>query len=189
VDERGLARSRDSDHNGEDAERDVYVDVLQVVPARPADPQGALRRANGRLEARSMVEMPACQGVGSAQTRDIPRVGDVAAATPRSRAEIDEDRGREVLEGVDIRTVRRRPDPLTPVKTVRRRFGISSEMFFRLFSRAPTTRMTSCASATCPMDPSTMSGPSSGTSVPHTADVRCPQCGAASGSAVADRPL
>ena len=37
------------------------------------------------------------------------------------------------------------PDPLTPVKTVRRRFGISTLMFLRLFSRAPTTRMTSWA--------------------------------------------
>ncbi len=39
------------------------------------------------------------------------------------------------------------PDPLTPVKTVSRRFGISTLMFFRLFSRAPTTRITSCESA------------------------------------------
>src|SRR6478735_5908686 len=39
------------------------------------------------------------------------------------------------------------PEPHTPVKTVRRRFGISTLTFLRLFSRAPTTRMTSCESA------------------------------------------
>src|SRR4051812_30210253 len=39
------------------------------------------------------------------------------------------------------------PDPLTPVNTVRRRFGISTLMFFRLFSRAPCTRMSSWLSA------------------------------------------
>ena len=41
------------------------------------------------------------------------------------------------------------PDPLTPVNTVRRRLGISTSTFFRLFSRAPMTRITSCASAMC----------------------------------------
>jgi hypothetical protein len=35
------------------------------------------------------------------------------------------------------------PDPETPVKTVRRRFGMSTETSFRLFSRAPRTSMTS----------------------------------------------
>ena len=42
------------------------------------------------------------------------------------------------------------PEPLTPVKTVSRRLGISTDTFLRLFSRAPTTRMTSCESAMCP---------------------------------------
>src|SRR5690606_4477252 len=41
------------------------------------------------------------------------------------------------------------PEPETPVKTVRRRFGISMSMFLRLFSRAPRTRMTSWLSAMC----------------------------------------
>jgi len=39
------------------------------------------------------------------------------------------------------------PEPDTPVKTVSRRFGNSTLMSRKLFSRAPTTRMTSCASA------------------------------------------
>ena len=39
------------------------------------------------------------------------------------------------------------PDPLTPVNTVRRRFGMSTLMFFRLFSRAPCTRIRSWLSA------------------------------------------
>ncbi len=41
------------------------------------------------------------------------------------------------------------PDPDTPVKTVSRRFGSSTLMFLRLFSRAPRTRMRSWLSARC----------------------------------------
>ena len=36
------------------------------------------------------------------------------------------------------------PDPDTPVKTVSFRFGISTVTWRKLFSDAPTTRMTSC---------------------------------------------
>ncbi len=39
------------------------------------------------------------------------------------------------------------PDPLTPVNTVRRRFGRSRETSLRLFSRAPRTWITSWESA------------------------------------------
>src|SRR5699024_5753137 len=39
------------------------------------------------------------------------------------------------------------PEPETPVKTLRRRLGISTSMPRRLFSRAPWTWMTSCESA------------------------------------------
>src|SRR5215475_11991103 len=41
------------------------------------------------------------------------------------------------------------PEPETPVKTVSRRLGTSRLTFFRLFSRAPCTRMRSCESAAC----------------------------------------
>src|SRR5215472_1570453 len=41
------------------------------------------------------------------------------------------------------------PEPETPVKTVSLRLGISRLTFFRLFSRAPWTRMRSCESAAC----------------------------------------
>ena len=41
------------------------------------------------------------------------------------------------------------PEPETPVKTVSRRFGISTLMSLRLFSRAPCTRIQSWLSATC----------------------------------------
>src|SRR5699024_7732702 len=41
------------------------------------------------------------------------------------------------------------PDPEAPVKTVRRRLGISTLMSLRLFSRAPWTRMRSWRSAGC----------------------------------------
>src|SRR5208282_978956 len=36
------------------------------------------------------------------------------------------------------------PEPLTPVTTVRASWGISTVMFFRLWTRAPRTRRTSC---------------------------------------------
>src|SRR3954469_9055546 len=41
------------------------------------------------------------------------------------------------------------PEPDTPVNTVSRRLGISRLTSFRLFSRAPWTRITSWVSATC----------------------------------------
>src|SRR4051795_2998169 len=40
------------------------------------------------------------------------------------------------------------PEPETPVKTVSRRFGISTLTSFRLFTRAPCTRIRSWLSAT-----------------------------------------
>src|ERR1700712_2738788 len=41
------------------------------------------------------------------------------------------------------------PEPETPVNTVSRRFGISTLTSLRLFTRAPSTRITSWLSATC----------------------------------------
>ncbi len=41
------------------------------------------------------------------------------------------------------------PEPETPVNTVSRRFGISTLMSLRLFTRAPCTRIRSWRSATC----------------------------------------
>src|SRR5262245_29794321 len=41
------------------------------------------------------------------------------------------------------------PDPETPVNTVSRRLGMSTLTSFRLFSRAPRTRMRSWLSAEC----------------------------------------
>src|SRR5690606_7766059 len=41
------------------------------------------------------------------------------------------------------------PEPETPVNTVRRRLGISTSTSFRLFTRAPCTRIRSWLSATC----------------------------------------
>src|ERR687895_673459 len=41
------------------------------------------------------------------------------------------------------------PEPDTPVKTVSRRFGISTVTSLRLFTRAPRTRMRSWVSAAC----------------------------------------
>src|SRR3954466_3528985 len=41
------------------------------------------------------------------------------------------------------------PDPETPVNAVSRRLGISTLMSFRLFTRAPCTRISSWRSAAC----------------------------------------
>src|SRR5829696_4277108 len=41
------------------------------------------------------------------------------------------------------------PEPDTPVKTVSRRFGRSTETFLRLFSRAPSTLIRAWSSAGC----------------------------------------
>src|SRR5688500_15059665 len=41
------------------------------------------------------------------------------------------------------------PEPETPVNTVSRRFGISTLMSLRLFTRAPCTRIRSWLSASC----------------------------------------
>src|SRR5687767_8138434 len=41
------------------------------------------------------------------------------------------------------------PEPDTPVKTVSRRFGISTLTSLRLFTRAPSTRIRSWLSAAC----------------------------------------
>lgn len=41
------------------------------------------------------------------------------------------------------------PEPDTPVNTVSRRLGMSTSTSCRLFSRAPRTRIRSCASAGC----------------------------------------
>src|SRR5438067_1200328 len=45
------------------------------------------------------------------------------------------------------------PEPETPVNTVSRRFGSSTLTSLRLFTRAPCTRIRSCRSATCGVDP------------------------------------
>src|SRR5690606_17850984 len=42
------------------------------------------------------------------------------------------------------------PDPEPPVNTTRRRLGMSTSMCFRLFSRAPRTRMAAWLAAPCP---------------------------------------
>src|SRR3954469_6790663 len=54
------------------------------------------------------------------------------------------------------------PEPETPVNTVSRRFGSSTLTSFRLFTRAPWTRIRSWLSATC-TTPCLPDGPEGGT--------------------------
>ena len=53
------------------------------------------------------------------------------------------------------------PDPETPVNTVSRRLGSSTLTSFRLFSRAPWTRMRSWVSAGCGVEVAMFAGMSS----------------------------
>src|SRR5215216_5962471 len=60
------------------------------------------------------------------------------------------------------------PEPETPVKAVRRRFGSSTLTSLRLFSRAPWTRIRSCWSAACVL----IGSPGSAGSGSHGSDER-----------------
>ncbi len=101
--ERALAGAGHAGHDAEHAERDVDVDVLQVVRVRAADLERAGRRPDRVLERRPVVEVTAGEGVGRLQPLDRPLEADRAAAGARPGAEVDDvvgdhDRLRLVLD-------------------------------------------------------------------------------------------
>ena len=67
VDERALARPGHAGHDDEHAERDVDVDVLQVVGAGAADLQRVRRRAHRRLQRGPVVQVAPGQRVAGPQ--------------------------------------------------------------------------------------------------------------------------
>ena len=70
VDQRALARAGHAGDHDQHAERDVDVDVLQVVGAGAADLQRAGRRPHRRLQRGPVVEVPAGEGAAGPQPLD-----------------------------------------------------------------------------------------------------------------------
>ena len=85
VDQRALAGAGDAGEHAEHPERDVDVDVLQVVRRRAADLQRAGRRAHRLLERRPVVEVAAGDGVAPPQPLDGALEADGAARRCRRR--------------------------------------------------------------------------------------------------------
>ena len=90
ADQRALARPGHAGEHDEDAERDVDVDVLEVVQVGPAHLERSGRPADLRLERGAVVEVLAGRGAAAAQTRDVALEHDGAAVAPRTRTEVDD---------------------------------------------------------------------------------------------------
>ena len=103
VDQGALARPGHAGDHDEHAERDVDVDVLQVVGGRAADLERAGRRAHRFLERGAVVEVAAGEGAARAQAVDRALEHDLATARARAGTEVDDvvgdgDRLRLVLD-------------------------------------------------------------------------------------------
>ena len=91
MDQRALAGAGDAGDDDEHAERDVDVDVLQVVRRRAADLQRAGRRPHRRLERGPVVEVAAGERCRwPAAPRRCPRSTTVAAGRAGAGAEVDD---------------------------------------------------------------------------------------------------
>ena len=89
VDQRALPGTGHPGDHRQHPERDVHVDVAEVVPTGAADGQAAGRRPGRRLEARAVVEVATGQGAAGPQTLDGPGVADLSAVHPGPRPEVD----------------------------------------------------------------------------------------------------
>ncbi len=103
VDQRALSRPRDAGDDDEHPERDVDVDVAQVVRRRAADLQRSRRCPHRLLEAGPVVEMPAGDGGAGPQPVDGALEHHLATRSAGAGAEIDDvvgdrDRLRLVLD-------------------------------------------------------------------------------------------
>ena len=90
VDERALARAGDTRDHHQYAERDVHVDVPEVVLGGAADLQHARPITYRLLDRRTVVEVPAGERAAPPQPRDRPLVDDLSPAGTRSRPQIDD---------------------------------------------------------------------------------------------------
>ena len=103
VDQRALARPGHAGHHHQHAERDVDVDVLQVVGAGAAHLQRARRRPHRRLQRGPVVEVPPGERAAGPQPLDGALEHHLAAGRAGAGAEVDDvvgdrDRLRLVLD-------------------------------------------------------------------------------------------
>ena len=90
VDQRALARAGHAGQHDQHAERDVDIDVLEVVGAGAAHLEPVRRRAHGRLHRRAVVQVPAGQRGAGAQALDRALEDHLAARRPGTRAQVDD---------------------------------------------------------------------------------------------------
>ena len=103
MDERTLAGAGDAGDDDENPERDVNVDVLQVVLRGSADLQGAGGGPHALLQSSAVVEVTASERAARSQPLHCALKGDVAACRAGAGPEIDDvigdgDRVRFVLD-------------------------------------------------------------------------------------------
>ena len=89
MDQRALARPGHAGHDHEHAERDIDIDVPQVVRARAANLQHARRRPHGRLQGGPVVQVPPGQRAAGPQSVDGALEHDLATGSAGAGAEID----------------------------------------------------------------------------------------------------
>src|SRR5690606_40033418 len=89
VDQRALARPGNPRDDGEDAQGDVDVDVLQVVGGCVADLQHAGRLANLVLQRGAVVDVPAGDRVAGPQASDVALEHHLPAVGAGPRPEVD----------------------------------------------------------------------------------------------------
>ncbi len=90
ADERALARARHAGDHGEQAEREVDVDILEVVGAGAADLEFARRLADRVLQRGTVVEMATRQRVAGPQPLDRALEHDLASGLAGAGAQIDD---------------------------------------------------------------------------------------------------
>src|SRR5699024_6635515 len=79
VDERALARPRDTGHDRQHTERDIDIDMLQVVQRRIPDRQRLLWLAHLILQGHPMVEVLPGKRAGRSETGEVTFVADLPA--------------------------------------------------------------------------------------------------------------
>ena len=90
VDQGALARACHARDHGEHAERDVHVDVLQIVGIGTANLQRAVGLSHRILQRRPVVEVPAGDAAAAAQPLHRAFVHHLATASARLGAEVDD---------------------------------------------------------------------------------------------------
>src|SRR5947208_15763482 len=90
MDQRALARPRDSGDHAEHAERDVHAHLAQVVPGGVADLQPAGRRAGVRLERGPVAEVASGERVTGPQAVDGTLEANRATLGAPAGSEVDQ---------------------------------------------------------------------------------------------------